>query len=908
MNLNKIDFSDGIRPEEIQENFEMLQNQLNRERLGVGGFGVASGFEIEARVDTDIFQIRLSEASIIDEDGSELFIPATVIDIDPPELFSAYESCTINYNNTISLKQIPYAANRRMPAEFLTNKNPAYSGIYINYPSNNMNTDDYIRVSEINGTVLTVTGAISRDVVVRYRYTADRIDTIYLKDDNTIGVLKGTTSTTPSKVFMPADGKLLIAYIMIESRYVDENITIPSAHIYVKDDMRSLRNLYTDRDNNLWICGTLFDDLQIVHMREPKNPKENTLWLNTETNTLYYWKSTDGFVYHNQIVIDTDFVENKNANRDFATYMDFLLGEKELEVYHSKGNGESNRLIEGVHYYELYNELPTYNQNIPSKTEGNSFRIIEDAESGNGLTLNTGDVITYMIRFKDSHYMWVPINKMTYTNAKETKVYCTNDYMPNHRDGYFDSTIANSMGYNDLENDDTPYPYKYQYFIFDREDDLNMHFTPDRQELSIHVNQMVLHNDQFEEITVYDLLDTLNDPTNMNNKVPERVARTAAIYYGWTQKYLTEAANDFDNTGIGFKLIDPLDSGLNAESHGYLEVDGSNDLYLEAIVERRVCGGPFKRKIQRTATFVKEGIQVVDDFNILEGVFLLGDHEYYRYNEHQLEVFVNGRKLNKYSVINRDPELIEQYGFYLPPTDEIETDGIKVLPIDGSIDKEMAQTLDQGWYERQRSAPCTMFKIKPESLAVGDIITYKITTNVYSYEHVTNLLEDLEIKIDGGVANMNTVVEQFEDYKDEVDSLLGEMSNEIINVRNEVLSAKNTSYLDDYGKLKQEHLPEDINHHFLQLGQINTQVIYHTGDLDYANDSIREGDYLTVVHRNNAGLDRFLIPGADYYIQNEIKDGVYKGTYFVLTETNIDKFNEDDVIYITGIALGRVGR
>jgi hypothetical protein len=132
-----------------------------------------------------------------------------------------------------------------------------------------------------------------------------------------------------------------------------------------------------------------------------------------------------------------------------------------------------------------------------------------------------------------------------------------------------------------------------------------------------------------------------------------------------------------------------------------------------------------------------------------------------------------------------------------------------------------------------------MFKIKPESLAVGDIITYKITTNVYSYEHVTNLLEDLEIKIDGGVANMNTVVEQFEDYKDEVDSLLNEMSNEIINVRNEVLSAKNTSYLDDYGKLKQEHLPEDINHHFLELGQINTQVIYHTGDLDYANEYIR---------------------------------------------------------------------
>ena len=152
--------------------------------------------------------------------------------------------------------------------------------------------------------------------------------------------------------------------------------------------MRSLRNLYTDNENNLYICGTRFDNLKMIHMREPKDPEEGTLWLNSQDNTLYYWRSTDGFVYTNKIEIETDFVENQNANRDFATYMNFLLDKDELEVYL---NGV--KLKKNIHYYELYNELPTYYQNIPEKTEGNSFRLIEDATSGNELTLKVGDEI-----------------------------------------------------------------------------------------------------------------------------------------------------------------------------------------------------------------------------------------------------------------------------------------------------------------------------------------------------------------------------------------------------------------------------------------------------------------------------------------------------------------------------------
>ena len=57
MSLNKIDFSDGIRPEEIQENFEYLQEQINRERISVGGEGIAYGFDITPIVTDNKFAI-----------------------------------------------------------------------------------------------------------------------------------------------------------------------------------------------------------------------------------------------------------------------------------------------------------------------------------------------------------------------------------------------------------------------------------------------------------------------------------------------------------------------------------------------------------------------------------------------------------------------------------------------------------------------------------------------------------------------------------------------------------------------------------------------------------------------------------------------------------------------------------
>ena len=72
--LKIIDFSNGIRSEEIQENFNILQDEINRERINIGGTGIASGLEITPIITSDRFAIKVSASSIVTNDGEEIYI------------------------------------------------------------------------------------------------------------------------------------------------------------------------------------------------------------------------------------------------------------------------------------------------------------------------------------------------------------------------------------------------------------------------------------------------------------------------------------------------------------------------------------------------------------------------------------------------------------------------------------------------------------------------------------------------------------------------------------------------------------------------------------------------------------------------------------------------------------------
>ena len=109
-------------------------------------------------------------------------------------------------------------------------------------------------------------------------------------------------------------------------------------------------------------------------------------------------------------------------------------------------------------------------------------------------------------------------------------------------------------------------------------------------------------------ISIYDLVE---------DRLPDSVKKAAASHFGWEDKYLfkSDSDNTFDRAGIGFKLIEPLDSGAYADkmSEQYTSIYGSNDLFVEAIVQHTINAVPVNRKLERSATFIHEDNIIVKD-------------------------------------------------------------------------------------------------------------------------------------------------------------------------------------------------------------------------------------------------------------------------------------------------------
>ena len=915
MALNIIDFSNGIRPEEIQQNFDYLQAQLSRERLSVGGSGIASGLDVTFNITSNTFDVTVSNGSIIDAEGNEVFIEGNTFEVELPEAEQYEEHCTLDENRTVTLKHTPYAANRRMPAEFLSSYEPEMSGIKIKY-KNSPNKDDYIRVRDIKKNTITVTGALKRDLIVQYYYSGDRIDILYVDANFEVKYKKisqGITSTTPSVPLLPKDVKYLIAFIEVASEYVDEKDPIPHAWMYIKNDLRSMRNLYTDSNGTLYICNTPFDDLQIIHLKEPENPKENTLWLNLMDNTLYCWRSIDDFSYKNSMTVTTDFLENINyADLTFSTDMSFTIGEHELSVYLNR-----EKLVLGIDYEEVGVDLPTItgNEGLENK-RGNVFQILETLNRPDEYDdiLVAGDVLTYIIRYKDGQYMWVPVNKANYVNAKNTKVFSTyylgidDKYLVLEKNtngifkAYFDSTIANDLGKDPI----TGYPCKYQYFIFDRIHDMNMHFTPGKHELSVMINQMYLHEDQFKEITVYDLLDK-------HSGIPESVKTAAAVHFGWTQEYLEKTFNSntgnvYDNSGIGFMLLDPLDSGAKADTIGlsYADKQGSNDLFVEAIVERRICATPLNRKMERSATFVLEDTIVLNKDNhsdILETKIVQLQDVKYRYSEHQLEVFINGIKQVE------GTDYIEEFGFFKKINNEDGSVSITEIPPINE-DKEY---IDQDYFIRKKASVCTRFKfLDNKTISEGTTITYKITTNVYSYDHINNILDE----IGDTLTSCKTIVETSKKLIADMES---EMRRELdaMDTRMSILEDTNGKYLTTESILNTGQMPPwMVKNAIKSLEHINKKIDLNLFEIvngetvlkkEYELEDIYEEDYINVIHhKHNARDDSYTdccwIDGLHYEIKRNSENKVV-----IVIKTDFDS-NGHDSLYLSGLKIATANR
>lgn len=839
MSLKKIDFSDGIRAEEIQNNFEDLQSQINRERKNVGGAGIASGLEITPIVTQNEFAIEVSEASIIGNDGQEIHVDKQKLKIELPKLSKEVEYLTANASNQVKLRHIPYSLDRRMTVETQGVFSPIQSGIEIKY-RDSIAKDDYIRVRAVNGNTLSLTGLTRRDLVITYHYTGKRIDTIYIDKNDNLKVISSTTSPTPS-MMMPKDYKYLIAFIEIDGAYIDEN-NRSYANITIRKDLRSIRNIYTDTNGELWLCGVPFKDLQIIHMTEPLDPKEYTLWYDTTVNQLKTWRSTDKLIYMNEYTVTTDYINNPDIAKDYSTDMYYYTGKNQLSVY------VNDIKLNEDQFDELINGVPADIKDADKKAMSNTFRIYTD--------LRLGDKIVYKIENFDKHMMWVPVNHSSYINAKEIKL-----FSPESEEGkrnYFASSKAIALG-----KDDNLYPYRYQYFLFDRVKDLNMLYTPGKHELSIMVNQIPLHEDQFEEITIYDLY---------GHSLPDSVTEAAGTHFGWTLAELEKYSGEYENTGVGFKIIEPLDVALAEEENGAM------DLYIEAQVTRRVNDGPLKRKLQRTASFVKEDTVVVKDNGIVDI-----EDAYYHYGENQLEVYYEGKKL----INNID---------FIEGTDLSDQD---IVDDEGNI-MHLAP--------RSKGAKSRQFTILNTNIKQ---VTYRITTTIYSYDHINNLIDELDYNALTAVKKVDELYDKTVAIQEELTYSLEELSSEIEEIKG-ISDDLDGRYITKDSIISMSQMPPIMVSNMVQsLNHISASITFNAGKTEYSIKSeVREEDFVMAIKRDISNqLDKFLIRGVDYSIYNtSTQEGAYEDTILSISSSAAALMSTGDIIILTGIKFGKAGR
>ena len=546
----------------------------------------------------------------------------------------------------------------------------------------------------------------------------------------------------------------------------------------------------------------------------------------------------------NRYTVTTDYANNVNALKDYPTDMYYYVGKNQLEIY------INDVKLDKSQFAELVNGTPADIQVLKEGVMSNTFRILTE--------LNLGDKITYKITNFDSHEMWVPVNHSSYVNAKDIKM-----YSPDSEEGatnYFATEKAIALG-----KDENNYPYKYQYFIFDKIKDLNMLFTPGKHELSLMVNQVPLHADQFDEITVYDLFTGL---------FPETVVEAMKKHYGWNTVTLENLNSDYENMGIGFKLKQPLDVDIAEEDNG------ATDLYVEAIVERRVNDGPLKRKLQRSASFSTEKTITLE----AEQLDIVIDEGYYRYDENQLEVYIDGVRLIK------DIDFFE--GTDLNPDNIIDEDGnVTSLP------------------QRRKGARSKQFSLS--SARPNSKLTYRTTTNIYSYDHVTDLLEDMDYNAQTAVKQVDELYTKTVYMQENLDNSLNELRQEIQDIKD--LSTKlDEEYLTRNDVLTESQMPPTIVNNSIQsLNHIMTSITYQGGTSNYSiKNDCREEDFIVAIKRNVTNqIDKLLIRGVDYNIYNTFNSSnVYEDTIFALSSSAATLTNTGDIIILTGLKIGKVGR
>ena len=793
--MQLIDFSQGIKSSEIQHNFDVVQYQIDKERISVAGAGISYGLGFTV----NDFTLTINEGCLINNKGQEVYIDSTTIEVQKPILIEKIErDLVVNQYNRVYLSETPYAPNRLTVSE---NVDIELAGISINRSG----TEDAVPIASVEGKVLNlkpIVGTLEGMLVdVKYYYTYKRRDVVYIDNEFKIQYREGITSPSPS---IPALDKseysYILGYVEVNGHTVDALTNKIKASMKIIKEFKSIRNVYSDENNKLYLCGTPFESLKVIHLVEPSDPEENTFWYDLSTNRLKIWRATDTYTFVKEYTVETS---DPNAEHKFRTDIPYLYGAGQLSVY------VNGKLLGSTQYKEGTDLTPA--QQREGYIFSSEFQVVSKLERG--------DKVSYRIERTDGYMEWVTINDTSYIDIEERYIW-TPELM---------------------ENEEIDCEHDKQHFFFHATNHKNLMFTPETNALEIMIDQIPLHNDQFKEITIADAVAS-EDADMIKAKLVK--------YYGYNEEFSMEDIHEeYEDMGIGFKLNAPLDK----------------DSYVEVRVKHRVNSNPISKRFQRSATFVAEGSEVYRKYitdehnNTIFNEPVFKTNGIYRYDENQLEVFLNGRRLEK---------------------------GIEWFEV-----KQKARSL--------KAVPCDAFEILPPAgLENGDRVSYRLTTNVYSYDHVEAILNNFNIEIDECKQIVLDTKKEIDATKEEVDSKIEIVEQQIEQVQ-QITNDLDNTYVKKEEVLGKENIDASLLQGVMANSFYHTITVSQERTFDISN-ICSDKDFTLLFNLNDNNGNKILRRGTndndDYMISKQ-------GQTVTLTLLS-PSIEQGHTLFLTGIKFG----
>lgn len=319
------------------------------------------------------------------------------------------------------------------------------------------------------------------------------------------------------------------------------------------------------------------------------------------------------------------------------------------------------------------------------------------------------------------------------------------------------------------------YPLDSQTFMFP-EDRLDLHFVPDTNALEITIDNTPLMADQFEEIVHED-----------DGKV-------------------------FLSQGRGFKLKEPLD----------------RDTYVQVIVNHQVKSIPEKETFQRAAIFVNENF-IVYSANNTSKVF--ETDEYYTAGEDQLEVYLNGIRLN------------------------IKQDFVEMK------DQNNECTADE---LKKKKTETKYFKITDNvTVNPNDKVTYKISKYVWNYDQLSLLMGTTLEDINALNIKVNKNIDDIKALNNSLLNAINDLEKKIADTRamipDETQFTKNTDILSI--DRMDNSIKDKLIDNAITTFEMNTTVLQPL-------TSISVDDFIQVFYIS-PDESRILVKGSDYNIVND---------------------------------------